>query len=97
MAAGVGRVVAAMRDPFPQVDGAGFEKLRAAGVTVESGLLQAQARELNRGFLARIERGRPFPPPTINPWRARGAWPNAARTPRGPTRWWAACVRRVTR
>ena len=31
MAAGVGRVVAAMRDPFPQVDGAGFEKLRAAG------------------------------------------------------------------
>ena len=60
MAAGVGRVVAAMRDPFPQVDGAGFEKLRAAGVTVESGLMQAQARELNRGFLARIERGRPW-------------------------------------
>jgi len=60
IAAGVGRVVAAMRDSFPQVDGAGFEKLRAAGITVESGLMEVQARELNRGFLARIERGRPW-------------------------------------
>ncbi len=60
VAAGVTRVVAAMRDPFPQVDGAGFEKLRAAGIVVESGLLEAQARELNHGFLARIERGRPW-------------------------------------
>ena len=62
IAAGVGRVVAAMRDPFPQVDGAGFDALRAAGagITVESGLMEAQARELNRGFLARIERGRPW-------------------------------------
>ena len=60
VAAGVARVVAAMRDPFPQVDGAGFEKLRAAGIVVESGLMEAQARELNRGFLARVERGRPW-------------------------------------
>ena len=60
IAAGVARVVAAMRDPFPQVDGAGFEKLRAAGIVVESGLMEAQARELNRGFLSRIERGRPW-------------------------------------
>ncbi|MGS1080389.1 bifunctional diaminohydroxyphosphoribosylaminopyrimidine deaminase/5-amino-6-(5-phosphoribosylamino)uracil reductase RibD [Pseudoxanthomonas beigongshangi] len=60
IAAGVGRVVAAMRDPFPQVDGAGFDKLRAAGIAVQSGLLEAQARQLNRGFLSRIERGRPF-------------------------------------
>ncbi len=60
IAAGVSRVVAAMRDPFPQVDGAGFEKLRAAGIAVESGLMEALARELNRGFLARIERGRPW-------------------------------------
>lgn len=60
IAAGVARVVAAMRDPFPQVDGAGFDKLRAAGITVDSGLMEAQARELNRGFLSRIERGRPW-------------------------------------
>lgn len=61
IAAGVARVVGAMRDPFPQVDGAGFEKLRAAGtIAVEHGLMEAQARELNRGFLSRIERGRPW-------------------------------------
>ena len=60
IAAGVARVVAAMRDPFPQVDGAGFDRLRAAGVVVECGLMEAQARELNRGFLSRVERGRPW-------------------------------------
>jgi diaminohydroxyphosphoribosylaminopyrimidine deaminase/5-amino-6-(5-phosphoribosylamino)uracil reductase len=58
--AGVARVVAAMRDPFPQVDGAGFDRLRAAGIEVASGLMDAQARALNRGFLSRIERGRPW-------------------------------------
>ena len=58
--AGVARVVAAMRDPFIQVDGEGFAKLQAAGIRVESGLMQAQARELNRGWLSRLERGRPW-------------------------------------
>ena len=58
--AGIARVVAALRDPFAQVDGAGFEHLRAARISVESGLLQTPARELNRGFLSRIERGRPW-------------------------------------
>jgi len=58
--AGVVRVVAAMRDPFPQVNGGGFELLRAAGIAVQSGLMEAQARELNHGFLSRIERGRPW-------------------------------------
>lgn len=60
IAAGVARVVAAMRDPFPQVDGAGFDKLKAAGIQVEYGLLEVQARKLNRGYLSRIERGRPW-------------------------------------
>lgn len=60
IAGGVARVVAAMRDPFPQVDGAGFERLRAAGIAVESGLMEAQARALNRGYLSRLERGRPW-------------------------------------
>ena len=60
VAAGVARVVAAMRDPFPSVDGAGFDRLKVAGIAVEHGLMEAQARELNRGFLARVERGRPW-------------------------------------
>ncbi len=60
IAAGVGRVVAAMRDPFPQVDGAGFDALRAAGITVEHGLMAGAARRLNRGFLSRVERKRPW-------------------------------------
>ena len=60
IAAGVARVVAAMRDPFPQVDGAGFARLRAAGIEVRDGLMEAQARALNRGWLSRIERGRPW-------------------------------------
>jgi len=58
--AGVARVVAAMRDPFPQVNGGGFDLLRGAGIAVQSGLMDAQARELNRGFLSRVERGRPW-------------------------------------
>jgi diaminohydroxyphosphoribosylaminopyrimidine deaminase/5-amino-6-(5-phosphoribosylamino)uracil reductase len=60
IAAGVGRVVAAMRDPFPQVDGAGFDALRAAGIAVEHGLMAGAARRLNRGFLSRVERKRPW-------------------------------------
>jgi diaminohydroxyphosphoribosylaminopyrimidine deaminase/5-amino-6-(5-phosphoribosylamino)uracil reductase len=58
--AGVARVVAAMRDPFPKVDGGGFVLLREAGIEVAEGLMAAQARELNRGFLSRVERGRPW-------------------------------------
>lgn len=57
---GVARVVAAMRDPFPKVDGGGFVLLREAGIEVAEGLMAAQARELNRGFLSRVERGRPW-------------------------------------
>ena len=60
IAEGITRVVAAMRDPFPQVDGAGFDRLRAAGITVESGLMEVQARQLNRGFLSRVQHGRPW-------------------------------------
>jgi diaminohydroxyphosphoribosylaminopyrimidine deaminase/5-amino-6-(5-phosphoribosylamino)uracil reductase len=60
VAAGITRVVAALRDPYQAVDGRGFAKLAAAGIEVEQGLLAAQARELNRGFLSRLERGRPW-------------------------------------
>ena len=60
VAAGVTRVVAASRDPYYQVAGQGFAKLEASGITVEHGLMEAQARHLNRGFFSRIERGRPW-------------------------------------
>ena len=58
--AGVARVVAACGDPFEKVAGKGFDALRAAGIEVETGLMEAQARALNRGFFSRIERGRPW-------------------------------------
>ena len=60
VAAGVARVVIAAEDPFPQVDGRGIGKLRAAGIAVDTGLQREAARELNIGFFSRIERGRPF-------------------------------------
>ncbi|MCC7269670.1 MAG: bifunctional diaminohydroxyphosphoribosylaminopyrimidine deaminase/5-amino-6-(5-phosphoribosylamino)uracil reductase RibD, partial [Rhodocyclaceae bacterium] len=60
IAAGVARVVAAMRDPNPQVAGRGLQQLRAAGIAVADGLLAHEARELNIGFASRMERGRPW-------------------------------------
>ncbi|MGN2245890.1 bifunctional diaminohydroxyphosphoribosylaminopyrimidine deaminase/5-amino-6-(5-phosphoribosylamino)uracil reductase RibD [Frateuria sp. GZRR35] len=60
VAAGVARVVIAAEDPFAQVAGRGMEKLRAAGITVDTGLLREESRELNIGFFSRIERGRPW-------------------------------------
>ena len=60
IAAGVARVVAAMRDPNPQVAGQGLAQLAAAGIVVADGLLAQEARELNIGFVSRMERGRPW-------------------------------------
>jgi diaminohydroxyphosphoribosylaminopyrimidine deaminase/5-amino-6-(5-phosphoribosylamino)uracil reductase len=60
IAAGVARVVVAMQDPNPQVAGAGIARLIAAGIAVETGLMEAAARELNQGFVARMTRGRPW-------------------------------------
>lgn len=58
--AGVARVVVAMQDPNPQVAGQGIAKLRNAGVNVDFGVLEAEARALNPGFLSRMERNRPY-------------------------------------
>lgn len=60
IAAGVARVVAAMQDPNPRVAGEGTRRLGAAGVVAEVGLLEADARELNLGFVSRMTRGRPW-------------------------------------
>jgi diaminohydroxyphosphoribosylaminopyrimidine deaminase/5-amino-6-(5-phosphoribosylamino)uracil reductase len=59
IAAGIARVVIAAADAF-QAEGDGVPRLRAAGIVVESGLMAPAARELNRGFFARVERGRPW-------------------------------------
>ncbi len=58
--AGVHRVVAAMIDPNPLVAGNGLAQLQAHGIATETGLLEAQARALNPGFVQRMEQGRPF-------------------------------------
>jgi diaminohydroxyphosphoribosylaminopyrimidine deaminase/5-amino-6-(5-phosphoribosylamino)uracil reductase len=58
--AGVARVVAAMTDPNPQVSGSGLARLHAAGIHTDSGLLEAEARELNEGFIKRMVYGHPL-------------------------------------
>jgi diaminohydroxyphosphoribosylaminopyrimidine deaminase/5-amino-6-(5-phosphoribosylamino)uracil reductase len=58
--AGVKRVAAAMADPFPQVAGQGIRRLRAAGVTVDVGVGEAAARDLNRPYLTLVRLGRPY-------------------------------------
>ncbi len=58
--AGVARVVIAMQDPNPQVAGRGIEKLKAAGIKVEVGLMQQEAEALNPGFIKRMVGAKPF-------------------------------------
>ncbi len=80
--AGVARVVAAMRDPFPKVAGGGFARLRAAGVEVEVGVLEAEAHVLNGPYLKRIATGRPW---VIAKWAMTLDGKIAART--GQSSW----------
>ena len=60
VAAGLGRVVAAMVDPNPLVAGQGLATLAQAGIAVDSGVLAERAYELNIGFVARMRRGTPW-------------------------------------
>ncbi|MBF7730901.1 bifunctional diaminohydroxyphosphoribosylaminopyrimidine deaminase/5-amino-6-(5-phosphoribosylamino)uracil reductase RibD [Pseudomonas sp. N040] len=60
IAAQVGRVVAAIQDPNPQVAGSGLLRLAQAGIEVQSGMLEGEARSLNAGFIKRMECGLPF-------------------------------------
>jgi diaminohydroxyphosphoribosylaminopyrimidine deaminase/5-amino-6-(5-phosphoribosylamino)uracil reductase len=58
--AGIARVVAAMQDPNPLVAGNGCALLKQAGIEVETGLMEAEAKALNIGFVARMTRKRPW-------------------------------------
>jgi diaminohydroxyphosphoribosylaminopyrimidine deaminase/5-amino-6-(5-phosphoribosylamino)uracil reductase len=60
LGAGIARVVYAVRDPNPLVGGGGAQALEQAGVAVAGGLLARAAEDLNRGFFARMQRGRPW-------------------------------------
>jgi diaminohydroxyphosphoribosylaminopyrimidine deaminase/5-amino-6-(5-phosphoribosylamino)uracil reductase len=60
IAAGVARVVAAVGDPDPRVDGAGLRKLEEAGIAVETGLLGPEAESTNEVFFHNVRHGLPF-------------------------------------
>ena len=60
LASGVARVVVAMADPFPRVNGGGLAILRRAGLTVEVGLMEAEARTLNAAYVKLLGTGRPW-------------------------------------
>jgi diaminohydroxyphosphoribosylaminopyrimidine deaminase / 5-amino-6-(5-phosphoribosylamino)uracil reductase len=60
IAAGIGRVVACMQDPNPQVSGQGFAKIRGAGIAVSSGILEEQAKALNESFAKYIRHHAPL-------------------------------------
>jgi diaminohydroxyphosphoribosylaminopyrimidine deaminase / 5-amino-6-(5-phosphoribosylamino)uracil reductase len=60
IAAGVGRVVVPIEDPDPRVSGQGIARLREAGIEVVTGVLAAEASEINAGFFQRLREGRPL-------------------------------------
>ncbi len=80
--AGVGRVVVAQRDPFPLVSGGGVEEIRQAGIPVDVGLLEDDARQLNAPYRKLVERGRPW---IIAKWAMTLDGKIATRT--GASRW----------
>lgn len=82
LAAGVKRVVAAMRDPFPKVSGHGLDLLRKAGVEVETGLCETEAIQLNGPYLKRQRLGMPW---VILKWAQSIDGKIATRT--GESRW----------
>jgi diaminohydroxyphosphoribosylaminopyrimidine deaminase / 5-amino-6-(5-phosphoribosylamino)uracil reductase len=60
IAAGITRVVVAMKDPFPRVDGGGLHQLERSGMQVHVGIMRSAAEELNAPYLKRLSTGRPW-------------------------------------
>jgi diaminohydroxyphosphoribosylaminopyrimidine deaminase/5-amino-6-(5-phosphoribosylamino)uracil reductase len=79
----INRVIAAMLDPNPKAAHGGAQ-LAAAGIAFEHGLMEAEARELNLGFVSRVTRGRPWVrmkiAATLDGRTALGAGPNAGHS-----------------
>lgn len=82
LAAGIRRVVAAMRDPFPQVAGGGLAELAAGGVEVHTGVLEHEARHLNAPYLKLLSTGRPW---IVAKWAM--TLDGKIATPTGDSRW----------
>ncbi len=82
IAAGIARVVAAQRDPFPAVSGGGLTALEKSGVAVEVGLLEDEAKRLNAPYLKLVQTGRPW---IIAKWAMTLDGKLATRT--GDSRW----------
>jgi diaminohydroxyphosphoribosylaminopyrimidine deaminase/5-amino-6-(5-phosphoribosylamino)uracil reductase len=82
LAAGIRRVVVAQLDPFPEVHGGGVAALRAAGIEVQVGILEAEARRLNAPYLKLLATGRPW---VIGKWAMTLDGRTATRT--GSSRW----------
>lgn len=82
IASRVRRVVVAMRDPDRRTAGRSLARLRRNGISVSQGVCEAEARHLNRGFVSRVERGRPF---TI--LKLAATLDGRIATARGESRW----------
>ncbi len=82
LAAGIRKVVVGQTDPNPKVAGAGIAQLRAAGIEVEVGMLEAEARRLTAPFAKRMTTGLPW---VIAKWAM--SWDGKIATVSGDSKW----------